>query len=259
MIILLHSSKTMKRPTQWSVETTIPVFKSQAEQLMDYLKLLSVSEICKVMKVSDTVAQKTHKFISNWENDAVPTPAVLSFVGDIYSGMQVSTFTSDDFTYAQDHLKILSGLYGILRPLDLIEPYRLEMGYKLPREKFRNLYKFWGEKLVDTLPSEETIINTSSQEYARVITDYVSQDHVITPQFYTISPKTNKPTFVTVHSKIARGSFAAWVIKNRVEKTEDLNNFSELGYKYSSKLSSENQPAFVCKEFGGIGLSVRLR
>lgn len=249
----------MKRPMQWSVETTLPVFKGQAKQLMGYTKTLSVSEISKVMKVSDAVARKTHELIHEWENDMEPTPAMLSFVGDIYSGMQVSTFTPDDFMYAQDRLRILSGLYGILRPLDVISPYRLEMGYRFSDDKFRNLYKFWGRKIVDTLPRDEIIVNTSSQEYARVITDYIDQNHVITPRFYTISPKTNKPTFVTVHSKIARGSFAAWMIKNRIEKVDDLIAFNEIGYQYNTGLSTSRKPAFVCEKFGGIGLSVRLK
>lgn len=259
MIILLHSSKTMKSPIEWSVETSLPIFQNEANKLANYMSTIATDEIKKVMHVSEPVAQKTQLLTSEWMSAENTSPAALSFVGDIYSGLQAMTFTTDDFAYAQERLKILSGLYGVLRPLDLIQPYRCEMGYKFPDERFKSLYTFWGDKIAKSLPPSEMIINTSSVEYGRIVTKYIDSSRIITPQFYTISPKINEPVFVTVHSKIARGAFAHWVIKNRVESVDGLNRFDELGYQYDATLSKHHAPAFICNDFGGIGLSVRLR
>ena len=248
----------MKKAKDWKVETSLPVFMTQANELAKYLKTLSTNDIKRAMKVSEGVAGKTYNMIQAWGSGNESTPAAMSFVGDIYSGLQTASFTLDDYMYAQDHLRILSGLYGVLKPLDMIELYRLEMGYRFSVERYKSLYSFWGRRIVESLPKDEIIINTSSVEYSKVIIPYVDPSKIITPQFYTVSPKTKLPTFVTIHSKIARGAFAHWVIKQKPQSIEDLIYFDEIGYQYNEKLSSQNQPAFVCNTFGGIGLSVRL-
>jgi len=130
------------------------------------------------------------------------------------------------------------------------------MGYKLPDGT--SMYTFWGNRITALLPVEtDAIINLSAVEYTKAILPYTSLP-VVTPKFLTVSPKTGEPTFVTVHAKIARGAFARWLIQNRIEDITQLPDFSDLGYVYEKSLSTPDEPAFVCKEFKGIGLSVRL-
>lgn len=261
MIILIHSSKTMlPRAGNATRPLNVPVLISKTVELDGYLKTLSPNTIAKVMGISKSLAIKTKNLISEWTTESSKqSPAVESFLGDIYSGLQANGWTLDDHKYANATLKILSGLYGILRPNDGIYPYRLEMGYRLPNKKYSSLYKYWGESIVNTLPSDEPIVNLSAVEYSKVVTDFVEPDRLTTPIFYTISPKTGEPTFVTVHSKIARGAYANWLVQNKVSDVRALDKFNDIGYEYNPKLSMPNSPTFVAKEFGGKGLSIRLQ
>jgi len=211
------------------------------------------------MHISPALAAKTQELIAGWTTEpSALTAALDSFVGDIYSGLQASSFTESDREYANTHLRILSGLYGILRPLDGIAPYRLEMAYKIPGAPFASLYEFWGKKIAETLPNSGTIINVSSVEYTQAVLPYVEAARVVTPRFLTINPATNEPTFVVVHAKIARGAFAHWLIVNRVEALSALRDFADIGYHYDTEASTPQEPVFVCQEFGGKGLSMRL-
>lgn len=240
-----------------------PELLGEATELDRQLKLLTSTELAAMMGISSTLAGKTHALMQNWTTSSdCQRPAVDSFLGDIFSGLQVADWSRADHLYANEHLRILSGLYGILRPLDGICPYRLEMGYKLPG---LNLYDFWGDKIAGTLPivgsllNQEPIINIAAVEYSRVITPYVNSDIIITPNFLTINTKTKMPTFVAVHAKIARGAYANWLIKNRLQLASDVPKFTDLGYRYNSKLSTPQTPVFVCRNFGGLGLSIRLK
>ena len=260
MIILIHSSKTMRPQAENSGKYQKPELIEFTKVLDGYLKTLSGKQIIKIMSLSPKLADKTRNLISSW-NDIPKNqrPAIDSFLGDIYSGLQVQGWTKDDRVYANQSLRILSGLYGIIRPLDSIYPYRLEMGYKLPLFKFSNLYKFWGDKIAKTLPSSELIINLAAKEYSKAITDYISSEQIISPIFLTYDNTSNQPKFVVVHTKIARGAFANWLIKNRVNDITKLKDFTDLGYKYDKQLSLDDSPTYVCKSFGGLGLSVRLK
>ncbi len=236
-----------------------PQLLEQAKVLDAALKKLSVRTIANIMKISPKLAATTHQLIAGWTDDpSQQRPAIDSFLGDIYSGLQAHELTEQDRQYADKHLRIVSGLYGVLRPLDGIYPYRLEMGYKLPGTKSKNMYEYWGNSVVATLPTDGPIVNLAAAEYSKVVTDYVDSERVITPQFLTLSPKTKEPTFVVVHAKIARGAFARWLILNRVSDASRLQDFSSLNYEYSKALSTPKSPVFVCKTFGGLGLSVRL-
>lgn len=211
------------------------------------------------MKISPKLAATTKVLIQGWNNQPQNLrPAIDSFLGDIYSGLQVANLTEDDRVYAQKHLRILSGLYGILKPLDGIYPYRFEMGYRVPDPTYANLYRFWGTAISDTLAKNETIIDLSAVEYGKTVTNYVETARIVTPRFLTISPKTGEPIFVVVHAKIARGAFASWMIKNRIEDATRLKDFVEIGYAFNAELSTPEVPVFICKDFKGIGLSVRL-
>jgi cytoplasmic iron level regulating protein YaaA (DUF328/UPF0246 family) len=258
MIILIHSSKTMYADLAASKAMTKPDLIEQAKELDKELKSLSVTQIAGFMKISEALARKVQATIRQWStNPEMQRPAIDSFAGDIYSGLQVGTWSEADREYAQTSLRVLSGLYGVLRPLDGIQPYRLEMGYRLPKAKYSNLYKFWGNAVAETIPPDEEIINLAAVEYSKLVTPFTDETRIITPRFYTISPRTSEPTFVTVHSKIARGAFARWLIVNRVGNSSKLPLFDALGYRYDEKLSTPQSPAYVCQSFGGLGLSVR--
>jgi cytoplasmic iron level regulating protein YaaA (DUF328/UPF0246 family) len=256
MIILLHSSKTMKASKSDSVNLRRPLLIDKSNELNSYLRTLSVNQIAKVMSISQPLALKTHKQMQEWNNQQ--SLAIDSFVGDIYSGLQSSSLNKSDREYADKHLFILSGLYGVIRPLDYISPYRLEMAYRLPKEPYKNLYKFWGDSLASCLPADDLIVNTSSVEYFQAISPYIKARNIVTPKFLTRNKLTGEPTFVVVHAKIARGAFARWLIVNKIDDLRRFSEFDDIGYKYSPGLSSQNEPTYICQEFGGIGLSVRL-
>jgi len=259
VIILIHTSKTMRLPAaRHTGVLSTPLFLAQAQQLRDYLATLSAEEIEKMMQVSQKLAVTTRQLLQDWTIDpSVQRPAIESFLGDTYSGLQVADWTTEDRTYAQSHLRILSGLYGLLRPLDGIFPYRFEMGYKTPGFSAANPYVFWDKTLAAALP-DETVIDLSAVEYGKTVTQYMDTARIITPRFLTISPKTGEPTFVVVHAKIARGAYASWMIRHKIEAISQLPTFHEIGYEYSEDLSTPRVPVFICQTFGGLGLSVRL-
>lgn len=258
MIYLLHSSKTMRSVAEGKTKTTKPEFIAQAKEISTYMKSLSETQIASLMKISPKLATNTKALINSWSSvSSHQSPAIDSFLGDIYSGLQAHDLNAKDRSFAQKHLRIVSGLYGMLKPLDGIAPYRLEMAYKLPSDKFANLYTFWGEALAKSIKGEP-IINLSSVEYSKAVLPHLGDVQIVTPKFLSVSPKTKEPAFVVVHAKIARGAFTHWLIKNRVQSFADLSAFDDIGYKYSRKLSTPIEPVFIAKEFGGLGLSVRL-
>jgi uncharacterized protein len=259
MIILIHSSKAM-RAAPVGKDLRPPRLLPMAKELATYLKSLSASQLAASMTLSTPLAKKTHTLIADW--NATPskqTLAIDAFIGDIYSGMQAPSFSAADRAHADKTLHILSGLYGILRSLDGIHPYRLEMGYKLPDKKFANLYKYWGDSIASCLPSKGPIVNLAADEYSKTVMPFVDETRIVAPRFLTVSPKTGQPAFVVVHAKIARGAFARWLIINRIDSVSDLNKFDDIGYGYVKKLSQPAAPVFVCKEFGGTGLSIRMQ
>lgn len=257
MQILLHSSKTMRVPDHCRAPLGVPQLLTQAEELAEIWRGASPANIQSLMKVSDKKAVEVANLYSTWSSGIdTQVPAIDAFVGDIYSGLQAQTWSDEDRAYAHRHLLILSGLYGGLRACDGVMPYRLEMGYKLPDG--RSMYQFWGDTIASLVPADtDCILNLSAVEYTKALLPYTSLP-VITPKFLTVSAKTGQPTFVTVHTKIARGAFARWVVQNRVEDVAQLQNFSDLNYRYDPSLGTTAQPVFVCQEFGGLGLSVRL-
>lgn len=258
MIILIHSSKAM-RSAPAGKKVRKPQLLPKAEELAAYLKTLSASELAASMNLSAPLAKKTQALIADWSPAPnKQTPAIDAFIGDIYSGMQAPSLSDADRAHADKTLNILSGLYGILRPLDGIHPYRLEMGYKLPDKKFANLYKYWGDSIAACLPANGPIINLAADEYSKTVTPFVDEERILAPRFLTVSPKTGQPAFVVVHAKIARGAFARWLLVNRIKDISDLTQFDDIGYRYVKTLSKPESPVFVCKEFGGTGLSIRL-
>lgn len=248
----------MRSPATES-STTTPLLIDKAKPLAAYLRTLSADQLQVAMNISKPLSQKVHDALAAWNTSSDDqTLAIDSFVGDIYSGLRAPSLSKSDRDYAQQTLRILSGLYGVLRPYDGVRPYRLEMGYKLPDEPFHNLYKYWGTDIAETLPEEGLMINLSAAEYTKTVLPYVDSSRVIAPRFLTINPKTGEPSQVIVHTKIARGAFARWLMMSRKTSPNDLLQFNDLNYRYNAALSAPAEPTFVCESFGGVGLSMRL-
>jgi cytoplasmic iron level regulating protein YaaA (DUF328/UPF0246 family) len=260
MIILTHSSKTMRAPASPVKPRGVPVLMDRAEELVGYLRTLTRSQLAKIMACSTEIAARTQEQYADWTTEPRrQAPAAATFVGDIYSGLRIDTFTAADRAYADTHVRILSGLYGILRPFDGICPYRLEMGYRLPAGPYASLYRFWGDAIAHQLPASGRIVNLAANEYSRTVLPHVDPDRVVTPRFLTVDPASRTPKFVVVHAKVARGAFARWLVTGRVpDKPASMRRFADIGYSYDDALSSPGEPTFVCREFGGKGLSVRL-
>lgn len=236
-----------------------PQLLDKATRLADELKKLSAKELMKYMHVSLPLAEKTQTLMHKWSVEPESQSLALdTFLGDIYSGLHATDLSQKERDYADNTLLILSGLYGCIRPYDGICPYRLEMGYTRSKGILSDLYAFWSRDIADCLPDSGLIVNLAAVEYSKTITPFVDPARVVSPYFLTENPTSAKPEFVVVHAKIARGAFARWLITSRVDKASELPHFTDLGYVFNKDLSTPAKPVFVCKEFGGKGLSIRL-
>ena len=259
MKILLHSSKTMKAESTSAHQLTTPRFITQATYLNGLLASMTAEEVSQLMAISEPLAKDVKARIRDWTNSGDGTAAALTFRGDIYSGLSAGQWDTRAAAFAQEHLLILSGLYGVLRPFDAIKPYRLEMGYKLHTNEGVRLDTYWERQLVPAIDASDTYLNLTANEYFKTVKKQLSAARVISPKFLTVSPKTGQPTFVTVHAKIARGSFANWLVTNQIDDPSQIIDYTDLNYHYDAASSTKSEPVFVCQEFGGLGLSVRLK
>jgi uncharacterized protein len=246
MVILINSSKTMVSGKTAPSFSRPPQLLAEAQQLDAVLKTYSVPKLKAMMHISPALAETTHQLIADWTTEpSKQTPALDSFAGDIYRGLQAGDFTEEQRQYSDKVLVILSGLYGAIRPLDTIKPYRLELMYKLKTKAFKDLYDFWQDKVAQLMPKDGPIINLTSLEYMRVIAPFVDQSRIIAPRFLTASGTPGHQTFITVHGKVARGAFARWLIKEKITDLDRFTTFNDLDYVYSPDISSKQQPTFV--------------
>ena len=229
-----------------------PSFLANSQQLIDQLKELSQADVASLMKLSDKLAALNVARFGSWETPFTPEnakQAILAFKGDVYTGLDAEHFSEDDFSFAQDHLRILSGLYGLLKPLDLIQPYRLEMGTKFANSRGKNLYEFWDMLLTDTLnkefsnKKEPVLINLASNEYFKAIKVKSLQAEIITPVFKDW--KNGQYKMISFYAKKARGLMAAYIIKNRLKDPEQLKCFDSEGYYFSQEQSTGNEWFFL--------------
>jgi hypothetical protein len=253
MIVLLSPAKTLDYSQEFDVQHTAPAFLSDSAKLIKELKVKEPKDIASLMGLSDKLATLNFDRYQSWSasktmgNDS--KPALFVFQGDVYQGLQANTFNKKDITFAQKHLRILSGLYGELRPLDVIKPYRLEMGTKLPTARGKNLYEFWGTKVQENILKElkanksNLVVNLASKEYFTVVGSLPTDVNVVSPVFKDF--KNGEYKLISFYAKKARGYMSHWIIKNKVSKAEDLKNFDAEGYKYSKKLSTESEPVFL--------------
>ncbi len=229
-----------------------PLFLKQAKLLAAELKRFDQAELRKLMHLSPKLAVETEALIRGWS--AAPskqTLAIDAFQGDIYRGLQAQSLTEADRDWADDRLRILSGLYGLLRPYDGITPYRLELEYKFSGEGFTNLYDFWGDAIAKKLAKRGWIVNLASQEYFRVIGPYVKPARVIEPVFLSQMKADAEPEFVAVHAKVARGAYARWLIEQRIENPADFPGFEGRDYAFAPDHSTLERPVFI-KKLGGM-------
>lgn len=246
MLILISPSKTLDltNNTPDIVQTSTPRFTEESEQLIQILKEYSVEGIGELMSLSDKLSELNYQRFQNFlSND--PKASLYAYKGDVYEGFELSKYTPENLEFANEHLKIISGLYGILKPLDLIKPYRLEMSTSLKNPKGKNLYNFWGDKLTKYLEHENTnyIINLASKEYSSAININKLSNPLINITFKEHNQ--GKYKVIGIHSKKARGIMANFIIRNNITQPNDLKSFDLKNYKYIPEFSSENEYVFV--------------
>lgn len=256
MLIVISPAKTLdyETPPVTDLHTT-PDFIPDTKRLIKGLRELAPQDISKLMSISDKLGVLNYDRFQNWKPTFTPKnskQAVLAFKGDVYAGLEAETFKAADFKFAQKHLRILSGLYGLLRPLDLMQPYRLEMGTRFGVDGAKTLYEFWGSKITDKLNEElkalksDELINLASNEYFKAVQPRALNARVVSPVFKDW--KNGQYKIISFYAKKARGMMSAFIIKNRLTSSEELKNFDWAGYQYDAKLSRPEAPVFTRKE-----------
>ena len=253
MLAILSPAKALDYETKpVTAVYTLPDMLKESETLIKKLRTLSEKKLSDLMGISPNLAQLNYKRYANWHpNFTVENAkqAVLAFNGEAFNGLNAESYSKKDFDYAQQHLRILSGLHGLLRPLDLVQPYRLEMGSKLALKGKKNLYEYWGDKITqklnDTLEEQgDTIlVNLASNEYFKSVNTKKLKARVIACSFKDFSNGQYKT--VMVYAKKARGYMASYLIKNRIQDINDLKGFDTDGYCINEPMSTENNLVFT--------------
>jgi len=234
-----------------SAEYSVPAQLDQSQILIDELLDYDPEKIGSLMAISENLSQlnyqRFHDFHTPFNTDNA-RPALFAFKGDVYSGIESTTFSEADLAYAQDHLRILSGLYGALRPMDLIQPYRLEMKTKLKNPRGKDLYQFWGDQITDSLNAvldkqkEAVLVNLASNEYYKSVKPKQINGRILNIDFK--ETKAGKTRIIAFYAKKARGMMADFILKNRLEKPEDIQSFDTAGYRYDANLSTDDRWTF---------------
>jgi uncharacterized protein len=234
------------------VNSSLPNFLNQSSEIISVVKKLDNNELMSLMSISNDLAQLNYDRFQSWSlpfNKDNSKQAVFSFNGDVYKGLDVDTFSDEDLDYSQNHLRILSGLYGLLKPLDIIQPYRLEMGTKLSINGSKNLYDFWKETITESVNQEikdkghKYLLNLASNEYFNSIDKKKINAEIIYPVFKDF--KNGEYKVISFYAKKARGLMSRYHIKNKVETLEDIKSFNEQGYYFSSEMSENNKIVFI--------------
>ena len=253
MLVLLSPAKNMNfDPAPDAPPATRPVFLKEAREIAALARELSPAKLKKLMSISDKLAALNHQRFAAFRGDGksnLQKPAALAFNGDVYLGLDAKTMTPADFAFAQDHLRILSGLYGLLRPLDAIEPYRLEMGSSLNSPRGRNLYDFWGKAIAleinRTLKGckRKVVINLASSEYFSAVDVKALDAEVIAAAFK--DEKDGKLRALQFFAKRARGSMARWIVDNRIDEPEAVKKSAADGYRFRAGESTATEWLFT--------------
>ena len=248
MLLLLSPAKSLNFAIDvGAAKSTLPSFLDDSQKLISVLKKFSVVDLMQLMGISDKLARLNYQ---RFQDFSVPftnknsKPAIFVFDGDVYDGIDVVNYSQKDLDFAQQHLRILSGLYGVLRPLDLMQAYRLEMGTVLKNQKGKNLYQFWQEKITNYLneelakSKEKTLLNLASEEYFGVVDTKKIKGRIINIVFK--EKKDSNYKIVGIFAKKARGLMTDFIIKNKIKKAEDIKKFTLNGYKFYAEFSNEN-------------------
>ncbi len=253
MLIVISPAKTLDfKKAQIIKQESFPEFGNKAAELVKILKGYTTDELMGLMSISDKLASLNMVRFKQWQKNMpkeFARQSICAFKGEVYTGLNVDDWNSDDFGFVQEHLRILSGLYGVLRPLDYISPYRLEMGTKLETKKSNNLYEFWGNTITKSINTQlskqgdSILINLASNEYFKSIKTKELAAEIITPIFKDF--KNGEYKIISFFAKKARGMMSRFIIKNRLSRPEQLKEFSNAGYFYNDRLTKGNQWVFT--------------
>ena len=255
MLMVISPAKTLDYESPLATEThTQPKFLDHACELIDQLKELEPHQVSNLMSISEKLGQLNAERFQSWHTPFSldnARPAALAFKGDVYTGLAAETFSEDDFAFAQDHLRMLSGLYGLLRPLDLMQPYRLEMGTKFENTRGKDLYAFWGSILTEELnrllaADDGVLVNLASNEYFKSIKKKELDARLVTPQFKDW--KNGQYKMISFYAKKARGLMCRFAIENRITQADDLKGFNLEGYYFSEEQSEGDNWVFLRDE-----------
>ena len=256
MLVVISPAKTLDFETPAVTNTaTKPLMLKDSTELVDLMREYAPEDIVNLMSVSQKIGELNSERFMNWHTPFTKKnakQAVLAFKGDVYTGLDAESFNDDDFEFAQTHLRILSGLYGVLKPLDLIQAYRLEMGTKLQNGRGKNLYEFWGEKPSLSLKNQmsslqsNVLINLASNEYFNVVDKKLLDADIITPVFKDF--RNGKYKIISFYAKKARGLMSAYIIKYRIEDPAKLKKFNSAGYRFDKDASDAKQWVFLRDE-----------
>jgi cytoplasmic iron level regulating protein YaaA (DUF328/UPF0246 family) len=248
MKILLSPAKTLDFQTKVpTLRSSTPIFVTQANEINQVLQSKTPKKLMALMDISDKLAQMNWKRNQEWEQTTDLRQAVFAFKGEVYVGLDAYSISELHWDYMQNSVRILSGQYGVLKPFDLIKPYRLEMGSELKIGKTKNLYQYWDTNITQAIQSEldldEWVVNLASQEYFKVIKPQLLQNRIITPIFKDY--KNGDYKVISFFAKKARGLMTRFAIDHQIEKVDQLKTFSGDGYAFDDKLSSETEWVFT--------------
>ncbi|MDC9587741.1 peroxide stress protein YaaA [Xenorhabdus sp. XENO-10] len=252
MLITISPAKTLDYESPLATEKfSQPLLLAESQQLIDVCRVLTPAKIGSLMSISDKLAGLNAARFGEWQPNFTlenARQAILAFKGDVYTGMQAETFSAEDFDFAQTHLRILSGLYGVLRPLDLMQPYRLEMGIKLENPRGKDLYKFWGDRITENLNTaleqqdDDILVNLASDEYFKSVNTKKLTARIIKPVF--LDEKNGKYKVISFYAKKARGLMSRFIIQNQLTDPARLVEFNLEGYVFDESLSKGNELVF---------------
>ncbi|MFH7764455.1 peroxide stress protein YaaA [Acinetobacter sp. BSP-28] len=252
MLALISPAKTLDYESALPTDVyTLPRLLEHSQELIDVSRKLSAADIANLMSVSEKIAKLNVERFNDWQaefNFSNARQALFAFKGDVYTGLDAYALNDLHITYAQQHLRMLSGLYGLLRPLDLMMPYRLEMGTKLKNPRGHNLYEFWGENITHLINADleqansELLVNLASDEYYKSVKPSKIKAEIIKPVF--LDQKNGKYKVISFYAKKARGLMARYIVENQLNKAEDLKSFNVEGYYFDAESSLRGELVF---------------
>ncbi|WP_018969638.1 peroxide stress protein YaaA [Rubritalea marina] len=256
MIILLSPAKSLDYSSEFpATESSLPRLIDDSEELVQRLRQLSEAELGSLMSISDKLATLNVERYVQWERDFTQEnsrPALFAFTGDVYQGIDFASWSAEEFDAAQQSIRILSGLYGVLRPLDAMQPYRLEMGTKLENARGKNLYEFWGNKVTELLNQDlensgsSLVVNLASNEYFKSVKKKSLNGELVSPVFKDEKNGTYK--VISFYAKKARGMMADYIVRHGITEVAQLKGFNTAGYYYDEASSKPDAPVFLRDE-----------